>query len=159
LIIASTLAGVLGAIEQAGPVLALRNSTLVYPIVNAVHIIGVALLFGSIVALDLRLVGWRRDVGATDAFARLLLPVAITGLAVAIPAGLLLFATDARAYASSPLFQAKIAVIAIAIANALWLRTTDWQGPHGGRRAALAGVASIALWLAAIVLGRLIGYF
>ena len=103
----------LGAIEQASPVLELRNSTLIYPIVNAVHIIGVALLFGSIVALDLRLVGWRRDVGATDAFARLLLPVAITGLAVAIPAGLLLFATDARAYAASPLFQAKIAVIAI----------------------------------------------
>ena len=155
----SKLAGVLEAIEQAGPVLALRNSTLVYPIVNAVHIIGVALLFGSIVALDLRLVGFRRDVGPTDAFVGLLLPVAITGLAVAIPAGLLLFATDARAYAASPLFQAKVVVITIAIANALWLRTTDWQGPRGGRRAALAGTASIALWLAAIVLGRLIGYF
>jgi hypothetical protein len=89
----------------------------------------------------------------------LLLPVAITGLAVAVPAGLLLFATDARAYAASPLFQAKVVVIAIAIANALWLRTTDWQGPRSGRRAALAGVASIVLWLAAIVLGRLIGYF
>ena len=157
--IASTLAGVLGAIEQAGPVLALRNSTLAYPLVNAVHIIGVALLFGSIVALDLRLVGWRRAVGPTGAFARLLLPVAITGLAVAVPAGLLLFATDARAYAASPLFQAKVVVIAIAIANALWLRTTDWQGPRSGRRAALAGAASIVLWLAAIVLGRLIGYF
>ena len=154
-----TLAEFLEAIEESAPVGALRESVLAYPLVNAVHIIGVALLFGAIVALDLRLLGWRRDAVAVDGIARLLVPVAVAGLALAIPAGLLLFATDARAYAASPLFQAKMLLVALAIANALWLRTTDWRGASGGPRAALAGAVSLLLWLGAIVLGRLVGYF
>jgi hypothetical protein len=157
--IGATFDRVLGAIEQAGPVTALRESTLAYPLVNALHIIGIALLFGAIVALDLRLIGWRREAGETDRLASLLLPVAIGGLVVAIPAGLLLFATDARAYAASRLFQAKILFIALAIGNALWLRASERRGPQPDRRAAVAGGASIALWLGAIVLGRLVGYF
>jgi hypothetical protein len=155
----SSFAEMLEAIEQSAPVAALRDSTFAYPLVNALHIVGVALLFGAIVALDLRLIGWRRTAGPADAFARLLLPVAIGGLALAIPAGLLLFATDARAYLAAPLFQAKLLVIALAILNALLLRAVDWRGPRGGRWAALAGAASILLWLTAIILGRLVGYF
>jgi hypothetical protein len=149
----------LEAIEQAGPIAALRGSYLAYPLVNALHIVGIALLFGAIVALDLRLIGWRRAAGSADAVASLLLPVAITGLLVAIPAGLLLFATDARAYAASPLFQAKMLVVALAIANALWLRASERRRPSTDQRAAIAAAASILLWLGAIVLGRLVGYF
>jgi hypothetical protein len=149
----------LEALEQSAPITALRESTYAYPLINALHIVGVALLFGAIVALDLRLIGWRRAAGPVDGFARLLLPVAIGGLALAIPAGLLLFATDARAYVASPLFQAKMLLIALAIANALWLRRTDWRGPTAGLGAAPAAAASILLWLGAIVLGRMVGYF
>jgi uncharacterized membrane protein SirB2 len=149
----------LEAVEQAGPIAALRESTLAYPLVNALHIVGIALLFGAIVALDLRLIGWRRAAGSADAVASLLLPVAITGLLVATPAGLLLFATDARAYAASPLFQAKMLVVALAIANALWLRASERRRPSTDQRAAIAAAASILLWLGAIVLGRLVGYF
>ena len=157
--IGATFDRVLGAVEQAGPVAALRESTFAYPLVNALHIIGIALLFGSIVALDLRLMGWRREAGAADRLASLLLPVAISGLVVAIPAGLLLFATDARAYAASGLFQAKILFIALAIGNAVWLRASERRGPRPQRQAAVAGAVSIVLWLGAIVLGRLVGYF
>lgn len=154
-----TLDGMFAALEQAAPIAALRESTYAFPLVNAAHIIGIALLFGSIVALDLRLLGWRRDAGPAEAFTRLLVPVAIGGLLIAIPAGLLMFATDARAYAASPLFQAKMVIVALAIANALWLRAAERRGPMLQFRAALAGAASIVLWLVAILLGRLVGYF
>ena len=157
--IGSRLNGLLAALEQAGPIAALRDSVFAYPLVNALHIIGIALLFGAIVALDLRLIGWRRDVGPAEAVAKLLLPVAIGGLALAIPAGLLLFATDARAYAASPLFQAKMVLIGLAVGNALWLRASERRGLRSERRAALAGASSIILWLGAIILGRLVGYF
>jgi len=153
------LDGLLEAVEQAGLVVALRESYLAYPLVNALHVIGIALLFGSIVALDLRLIGWRREAVSIDRLSAFLLPVAIGGLALAIAAGLLLFATDARAYAASPLFQAKMVLLALAIGNALWLRTFDWQGRQPSRRVALAGALSILLWLSVIILGRLIGYF
>jgi hypothetical protein len=155
----STLGGIFAALEQAAPIAALRESTYAFPLVNALHIIGLALLFGSIVALDLRLLGWRQDAGPVEGFTRLLAPVAIGGLLLAIPAGLLMFATDARAYAASTLFQAKMVIVALAIGNALWLRTAERRGPMPPLRAALAGAASILLWLGAIVLGRLVGYF
>lgn len=109
-------------------------------------------------ALDLRLIGWRSEAGPADRLARLLLPVAVTGLALAISAGFLLFATDARNYATSRLFQAKLLVIALAIANALWLRASN-TGERWPKHAAVAGAMSILLWLAAILLGRLVGYF
>jgi hypothetical protein len=157
--IASWLDGLLAALEQSAPIAALRESQFIYPSVNAAHIVGVALLFGAIVALDLRMIGWRRSAGTVDDFATLLLPVAVGGLLLAIPAGLLLFATDARAYAASPLFQAKMVLVALAIGNALWLRRAGRHGKPPRRRVALAGGTSIALWLGAIVLGRMIGYF
>ena len=146
------------ALENLSFIAALRDSWLAYPLVNALHIIGVALLFGAIVPLDLRLAGWRRDAAAIGGLSRLLLPVAMFGFALAACAGLLLFATDARAYAASPLFQAKIVLIGLALGNAWALRRVDWRR-QPRPRVALAGAASLILWLAVIVLGRLIGYF
>lgn len=153
------LQAALKAVEKSAPIVALRESYLAYPLVNALHIIGIALLFGAIVALDVRLIGLRREAGDADQLGKLLVPVAVCGLVLAIPAGLLLFATDARDYAASPLFQAKMLVIALAIANALWLRATAWGRPSATRRLAIGGGASFLLWLGAIVLGRLVGYF
>lgn len=155
----SSLDGFLEAVELLRPIVALRESVLAYPLVNTLHIVGIALLFGSIVALDLRLIGWRARAGPADRISELLLPVAISGLGLAIPAGLLLFATDARTYAASSLFQAKMLLIALAIGNALWLRIVERRGRSSRKRMRLAAAASIALWLSVIVLGRLIGYF
>jgi hypothetical protein len=148
----------LGALERAPFITGLRDSYLTYPLVNTLHIVGIALLFGAIVPLDLRLIGWRREAGPVDRLESLLQPVAIAGLVIAIPAGLLLFATDARAYAASPLFRAKMLLIAAAIANALWLRASNSRAAKPGRRVAIAAAASVLLWLTAIILGRLLGY-
>ncbi len=152
------LTDALGAVEELPAIVALRESYLVYPLVNTLHIVGIALLFGAIVPLDLRLAGWRRDEAPLDGLSRLLLPVAISGFLLAALAGLLLFATDARAYAASTLFQAKLLLIALALANAVALRRIDWRNAGSSRRVALAGAASMLLWLGAILLGRLIGY-
>jgi len=148
----------LAAVEAAPPIAALRDSYLAYPLVNAIHIIGIALLFGAIVPLDLRLIGWRQRTQSVDALANVLVPVAIAGLVLAVPAGLLLFATDARAYVQAPLFQAKLLFIGLGIANALALRRIDWRAAPPRGRVAVAGAASILLWLGAIICGRLLGY-
>jgi hypothetical protein len=154
------LAGVLGSLEQLPAIAALRGSVLAYPLVNALHLVGVALLFGAIVPLDLRLAGWRRDTIPVDRLARVLLPVAVAGLLIAACAGLLLFATDARAYAASPLFRAKILLIGVALLNALGLRAIDWRGAVASAwPMRVAGAASLLLWLGVLVLGRLVGYF
>ena len=69
---------------------ALRNSRWAYPIVNTGHIVGIALLFGAIVPLDLRLLGlWR--TAPLDALARTAVPVAVFGFGLAAACGALLF--------------------------------------------------------------------
>lgn len=156
------LSETLATIEAVPFIAALRNSVWTYPLVNAAHILGIALLFGSIVPLDLRLLGlW----GSADAsmLSRVLVPTAMAGLVIAAGAGLLLFATDATGYAESRFFQAKMVLVVLAVANALWLRRRHGSFIDISRRPAralrIAAAASVALWLTVIVLGRLVGYF
>jgi hypothetical protein len=153
------LEGWLAALEAAPPVEALRVSSWAYAAANTLHVVGIALLFGSIVPLDLRLAGWRREDASLASLARLLLPVSVAGFALAAVTGLLMFAVDARTYAASTLFQLKLAAIAAALLNAGLLRRVDWNAPHlTSRRLALAGAASLLMWLGAIGLGRWIAY-
>jgi hypothetical protein len=135
---------------------ALRASLWLYPLVNTGHVVGIALLFGSIVPLDLRLLGLWRGV-PVEHLARPLVAMAIAGLLLAVTTGALLFATRPADYVGEPLFGVKLALLAAAVANALLLRRVGgW--PRAGGAAAVAAAVSIALWLAVITAGRLIGY-
>jgi hypothetical protein len=155
----------LTALQQADPVAALRASRWVYPLVNATHIAGLALLFGAIVPLDLRLLGAWPGV-PLGPLARVLVPAAMAGLLLAAASGLLLFSVSAATYAATPLFLAKLGLIAAAVANALALRRSpDWilaQIPEitaePSRRLKTAGLLSLGLWLAVILCGRFLAY-
>jgi len=158
------IADVLGALQDVALVEALRRSRWVYPLVNAGHIVGLALLFGAVVPLDLRLVGlWQRVPIGT--MARTLLPVALGGLALAVATGALLFSVSAVRYAGLTLFQIKLLLILGALTNALLLHgSAAWGAYHYGElmgttpRLQLAGVLSLGLWLSTIVAGRMLGY-
>jgi hypothetical protein len=158
------LGDILSALQDAALVGALRRSHWVYPIVNAGHIVGLALLFGAIVPLDLRLIGlWRRV--AIGLLARMLLPVAIAGLSLAALTGALLFSVSAIKYAGMTIFQAKLLLILAGLANALLLHRAEPWAVHQDTelqgttpRLRLAGALSIACWLAAIFAGRMLGY-
>lgn len=154
------MAELLSGLEGSALAAALRGSTWIYPLVNAAHIVGIALLFGSIAALDLRLIGaWRGTPVAM--LSRILVPVAATGLGLAVAAGALLFVTRATRYAASPFFQAKMLLVALGIANiAAYYALRRRDGETGAAPLhRLLGAASLALWLSVIVLGRLVGYF
>jgi hypothetical protein len=150
------------AVEDSGLGMLMRESLLAYPAANLLHIFGIALLVGPILALDLRLLGFARIV-ALPAASKLLTPVAVTGLLLLIVSGPPLFAADAGPLAVHPLMQVKMALALLAVANALlfrWLwhkRLADWDAapPALGRAQA---VASILLWLTIAACGRLIAY-
>ena len=143
---------------------ALRASIWLYPLVNTGHVVAIAMLFGAIVPLDLRLVGCWRAV-PLDHLARVLLPVAIVGLLLALTTGSLLFATRPLDYIGEPLFGIKMTLLVAAVLNALLLRRSPGWGllrvatvaaPRPAWR--VAGIVSIVLWLGVIGCGRLIGY-
>lgn len=153
-------------LENLAFVSALRNSTLAYPLVNAGHILGVALLVGGIVPLDLRLLGlWRRY--PVMVLVDVLRVTSALGLGLAIVCGALLFATAAADYAGSMLFRVKMVVVLLGVSNALILARVlkhrdirslpmDAAMPLSLRAAALV---SLVAWGSALVLGRLLGYF
>lgn len=153
-------------VENLAFVSALRNSTLVYPLVNAGHILGVALLIGGIVPLDLRLLGlWRHY--PVMVFVDVLRVTSALGLGLAVICGALLFATAAADYAGSMLFRVKMVVVLLGVSNALVLARVlkhwdirslpmDASMPLPLRVGALI---SLLAWMSALILGRLLGYF
>lgn len=154
----------LAELQGLDPVLALKRSRWVYPLVNAGHLVGISLLFGAIASLDLRLLGCWRSVPPAG-LARVLQPVALAGFLLAAACGFLLFSVGATHYAGQPLFLAKMLLIALALLNALLLRRSRaWQEMEAGRsedlpaRLRLGALASLVLWAAVILCGRFLGY-
>jgi hypothetical protein len=156
----------LAALEATALAGALRNSVWAYPLVNAAHILGVALLVGAMIPLDLRLLGAWRSVPLAPLW-RVLTRTAGAGLGLAIVFGTLLFITRATEYAASSLFLSKMLVVGVGTANALAVRMLVPDAIASMRpalekppvRVQLAGGLSLAAWLTALTLGRLVGYF
>ncbi|MFN0301898.1 MAG: hypothetical protein ACKVQU_16280, partial [Burkholderiales bacterium] len=115
------LDAIAGALEATTLSQALRSSIWLYPLVSTGHVIGIALLLGGIAPLDLRLIGCWRSV-AIAPLVRILVPMAISGLVLAVLTGSLLFATRPLDYVNEPLFGIKMALLVMAVLNALALR-------------------------------------
>lgn len=141
---------------------ALRGSSVAYPLVNAAHIASVGLLFGAIVTLDLRLLGAFRAYPVAQ-LGPPLRRVAAAGLLLAAATGFLLFSTRPLAYAENPAFLAKLGLVGLGALNALalgrnrhWRRAADGAEVHASVR--LAALASLLIWVGAVVAGRWIGF-
>jgi hypothetical protein len=153
---------VLELLEQSAPALLLRRSFIAYPLVNAAHILGLSLLLGAIATLDLRLLGLFR-AAPLAAVAPLLTRVAAAGLALAVLTGGLLFIVRPVAYLANPAFLAKLALIALGLANiGLQHRRAGWRAAlnsgEAGAAVKLAAAASLLIWTAALLAGRWIGF-
>lgn len=137
-----------------------------YAVVNLSHVLGVATLFGSILVLDLRLLGlWRRV--SLAALASAAVPVGQTGIVIALTTGPLLLATNATEYIGNPFLLIKFPAIAIGVINVLaFSRSTAWRALGARdltaaeqRRLRLMGGISLASWLTAVSAGRMIAYW
>lgn len=137
-----------------------------YGLVNLTHILGVSSLFGAVLVLDLRLLGVWRSVPLA-AIARPTVPVATTGFLVAAASGVCLIATNATEYADNPFLYVKFPAIGLGLLNVAALsaspawRARDTREPttRERRRLSAAGGISLACWLTAVSMGRLIGYW
>lgn len=137
-----------------------------YGIVNLGHILGVSTFFGSILILDLHLIGlWRRV--PLIALSRVTVPVAKVGFVIAAATGICLLSSNATEYVNNPFFLTKFPAIALGLVN-VWVigRLPGWKARGDRelsdgeqRQLALAGGLSLGCWLTAITCGRLIGYW
>jgi hypothetical protein len=148
------LTEIAAALEATALAQFLKGSHWVYPLVNAGHLLGIALLIGAVVPLDLTLAGVLRRVDPAKVTA-LLRPFVIVGLVLATGFGSLLFITQASDYVRNPMFLSKMGFFAVAALNAaLHWRITS-ANPVAGR---LSAIFSLLLWPLILLLGRLVGY-
>lgn len=142
-----------------GAVLLQRSGT-AYLFVNAAHILGIGLLLGSILPLDLRLAGVLR-ASALPSIGPVLIRTAAVGLALALATGLWLFTVKPGEYLGNSAFLIKLGLLALALGNIALqhrgLRPVLAGGKIGARVRLLAALSAL-LWLCVLVAGRWIGF-
>lgn len=151
-------------LESTAFAAAMRQWLWLYPIVEIVHIAGIALLVGSVAMFDLRLLGLSRAL-PLRALARHLLPWSLAGFAIVAASGSMMFSAHATEFWANPAFAVKLALIGLAGINALWFHlgpyaTADgWNTAVAAPASARAAAAlSLALWIGVISCGRLLAY-
>ena len=114
-----------------------------YGVINLVHILGISLLFGSMVVLDLRLLGLWRGI-SLSVVATPVIPVAALGFSVAVLSGICLVSVNATDYLGNPFLYVKFPAIALGLVNVLVLeRMPAWRNrrarePSGREQTQLA---------------------
>ena len=136
-----------------------------FPNIETCHVIALALVFGSILMVDLRLLGIASRDSAVSKLSAECLPYTWCAFLLAAITGTLLFTSRAHTYFYNLQFQLKFAFMALAGVNmavfhfGVYRHVLEWDSRLPPPRAArLAGALSIALWTAVIFCGRWIGF-
>jgi len=151
-------------IEESAIATSVREGDLLFPLIETLHILAVSLVFGSIMVVDLRLLGAASRARPVSRLTASILPVTWVAFVVAIGAGGLMFISKAHKYLENGYFDAKLVLIAAAGLNMMVfhlltardIATWDTGAPPLGAR--IAGGLSMALWISVITCGRLIGF-
>ena len=126
---------------------ALKNSW-EFPVIEAAHVVGMALLAGTVIFADLRRLGWALVRQTGEELDRVFKPWAHVGLAVLLATGVLMTFADWERYRRNPAFWVKLAFVALALIS--------YFSP---RRSRAAAFASLFCWTAVVLAARAIADF
>ncbi len=159
------ISSALSWIQQTGVATGIRDSLLLFPLLESVHVIGLALVFGTITIIDLRLLG---AASASRSFRRMsaeIMKWTWAAFAVTALTGVLMFITNATVYYNNVYFRAKIALLVLAAINVMVFELTagksmqQWdQAPSAPRIGRVVATVSLVVWVGVIVTGRMIGF-
>lgn len=145
------------ALESVGPAQWLRTSFVLYPLVNALHILAIGVLVTTAALMDLRILGLARALPVPAVIGQLR-PLAIGALVVAVLSGFALFTVQAVDYAVNDAFRIKLLLLALAVANALLFTSFHAHRQPERPVVRVMAVLSICLWISVLVAGRFIGF-
>ena len=156
--------GPIAALESAPIAVAMRQELWLYPIVEIVHITGFVVLVGSIVVLDLRLLGLNTSLSARE-LSRHILPWSLGALIVIVPSGVLMFMAHANDLIGNRAFQMKLSLLLLAGVKAAVFHTgayrsyAQWdRGVSPPSQVKFHAAASLAIWIGVLACGRLLAY-
>jgi hypothetical protein len=143
----------------------IRNSLYLFALIESFHVVGVSTVVGTVLVLDLRLLGWASTGRSFTAIASDIFRLTWIAFALAAATGALMFVTNATSYYVNTYFRVKMAMLLLAGINMAAFELTarrsvqvwdrDVKAPASGRRAA---VLSLAIWVIVVFLGRWVGF-
>lgn len=161
----SQLSDLVAYFEDSGIAEAIRENDTLFPLIESIHVIAICLVVGTILALDLRLLGLASVGRPVSRLANAILPVTWGAFAIAATSGFLLFISNATKYLANGYFDAKMILICTAGLNMVIFHAVgardmpQWEKQARPPLAArLAGGLSILLWIAVVACGRWIGF-
>ena len=144
---------------------AMRMSGWFFPAFDVIHTLGIVLVAGTIMFVDLRLLGLILRGEPVAVVVQRMVPWTLRSFALMLVTGALLFTSEPVKLYHSPAFRLKLLFLLLAGLNALVFHTTIYRdaahwdcAAPAPLRARAAGLLSLALWIAIIAAGRAIAY-
>jgi len=155
----------LKSLETSGLATRIRDALWLFPLIESTHVIGLSLVFGTILIIDLRLLGIASTRRSFQQMASDILKWTWAAFALTALTGSLMFLTNARVYYHNFYFRIKMLLLVLSGVNMLIFELTAgrtihrWDKEPSAPRAGKAAAAlSLAMWISIIVAGRLIGF-
>jgi hypothetical protein len=159
------IAAFLKSLEASGLATGIRDSLWLFPLIESTHVIGLALVFGTILIIDLRLLGIASTQRSFKRMASDILKWTWAAFALTALTGALMFITNSLVYYHNFFFRTKMLLLLLSGINMLIFELTAGRTIHNWDKApsapsagkALAAV-SLVMWIGIIIMGRLIGF-
>ena len=137
-----------------------RESVWLFPAIEAVHLLGLCLLGGALLVVDLRLMGFGLRNQPVALIARSARPWLIAGVAVLLITGVLLFMSEAVKCFYNPSFRVMITTLPFALlfTFAVRERVASREGSVTSWKSRLIATVSLMLWFTVAMAGRWIGF-
>lgn len=145
---------------------AIRESEIIFPAIETIHVLALALMVGTIAIVDLRILGVTLRQAPVARISGELLPATWLGFALMATTGAVLFAAEAADMYANPAFRWKLVLLVVAGANMLVFHFTSYRHRFAWtvdvtppRAARVAATLSLASWAGVVIAGRAIAYF
>ncbi len=140
---------------------AVTDSTTIWAACEALHFMGLAILFGMVLLIDLRILGFLKGVSFESIHK--LLPYAVAAYAVNLATGMTFFIAASGQYTTNPVFFWKVGLLLVAVANLIYFTVVDdsWSlkaGDDASGRTKLAAVSALVLWIGVMYAGRMLPF-
>ena len=141
---------------QLGTVI--KDSLWLFPAIEAIHLMALALLGGALLMLDLRLLGTGLVLQPPSIVERATRPWLLAALATMIVTGVLIGISEALKLYDKPAFWVKMAALLSALIFTFAVKLPRARRNVSGAQAKVLGAVSLALWLIVALAGRWIGF-
>ena len=155
----------LKSLEASGLATRIRDALWLFPLIESTHVIGLSLVFGTILIIDLRLLGIASTHRSFKQMASDILKWTWAAFALTALTGTLMFITNALVYYHNFFFRTKMLLLVLSGINMLIFELTAGRTIHNWEKAPSAPSAgkavaavSLVMWISIIIMGRLIGF-